>query len=246
MPMDAFSIMSGLTVASVSGLAIGAGVRLIPAAWQSARTDSQFREEPNPKRPDHQQFRRRTRESSVIGILGDLLRHVDGSYTRGYEVPLQATMLAPDEVFDDLIDGFADMLTVDLPAGTVLQYRYAVAPDPGGALAEHLRARDYKNTHFPSSRLHDLNIDFFKAMADAGAFRHERASLFVRVPSTHREDHSSFGFNAFIGSMVSDWRKHGAIREAVGTNWSKTRNDGVVRRIREHEEESLRAAEKIF
>jgi len=246
--MDALSIISGLTVASVSGLAIGAGARLIPTAWQLAQIDRQFQKEPaaNSKRLDHLPFPRRTRESSVVGIFSDLLRHVDGSYTRGYEVPLQTTMLAPDEVFDDLIDGFADMLTVNLPAGTVLQYRYAVAPDPGRALAEHLRARDYKNSHFPSARLHDQNLDYLKAMADAGAFRHERASLFVRVPSSHREDRASFGFNAFVGSMVNDWREHGVIREALGTNWTKTRNDGVVRRIREHEEESLRAAEKIF
>lgn len=246
--MDAFSIMSGITVASVTGLAIGAGARLVPTAWQSARVDRQFRNEPTPKwkNPDDQKFRRGTRESSVVGLFGDLLRHVDGSYTRGYEVPLRATMLAPDEVFDDLIDGFAGMLTVDLPAGAVLQFRYAVAPDPGGALAEHLRARDYTNTHFPSSRLHDLNIDFFKAMADAGAFRHERASLFVRVPCSRSQDHSSYGFNAFVSSMLNDCRDHGSIREVVQANWTKTRNDGVVRRIREHEDESLRKAEKTF
>ena len=57
-------------------------------------------------------------------------------------------MLAPDDVADTLIDGFADMLTVDMPAGTVLQFRYAVAPDPGRAIAEHLRARDYESDTF--------------------------------------------------------------------------------------------------
>jgi hypothetical protein len=91
----------------------------------------------------------RKRESSIIGLFQDLLRHTDGSYTRGYDLPLQATMLAPDDVADGIIDGFADMLTVELPAGTVLQYRYAVGPDPGRAIAEHLRARDYEHAHFP-------------------------------------------------------------------------------------------------
>ena len=249
--MDTFTIMSGLTVAGVSGLAIGAGARLIPMTWRSGQIvrEPATREAPSKgTRIAQQKFRRRTRETSVIGLFGDVLRHVDGSYTRGYEVPLRATMLAPDEVFDDLVDGFADMLTVDLPPGTVLQFRYAVAPDPGRALAEHLRTRDYKNTHFPSSRLHDLNVDFFKAMADAAAFRHERASLFVRVPGSHTEDRSSYGFNAFITSMAKDWREHGSshIKEILGSNWSNTRNDRVVRRIHEHEEECLRKAEKIF
>src|SRR4030095_7541366 len=121
-----------------------------------------------------------------------------------------------------------------------------VAPDPGRALAEHLRTRDYKNTHFPSSRLHDLNVDFFKAMADAGAFRHERASLFIRVPSSHSEDRSAHGFNAFVSAMVDDWREHGAIKEFARANWSRTRNNGVIRRIREHEKECCRKADKIF
>src|SRR5262245_44957900 len=88
--MDAFSIMSGVTVAGVSGLAIGAGARLIPMAWQSSRSDSQLQKEPiKSKRLDHRKFRRRTRESSVVGIYGDLLRHFDGSYTGGYELPCE-------------------------------------------------------------------------------------------------------------------------------------------------------------
>src|SRR6266542_6653585 len=257
--MDPFSIVGGLTAAAVTGLGIGASVRLLPEAWRVSRDVRAWSKSPNGlverARQDELQRRQkklklqgRTRESSIVGLYQDLLRHVDGSYTGGYELPLQASMLGPDEIADAVIDGFADMLTVELPAGTVFQFRYAVAPDPGRALAEHLRARDYKSTHFPSSRLHDRNIDFFKAMADAGAFRHERASLFVRVPGRHTEDRSLYGFNAFIASMANDWREHGPrnIREIIGSNWSKTRNDGVVRRIREHEEESLRKSEKTF
>jgi len=190
----------------------------------------------------------RTRESSIVGLYQDLLRHVDGSYTGGYELPLQASMLGPDEIADAVIDGFADMLTVELPAGTVFQYRYAVAPDPGRALAEHLRARDYKNTHFPASRLHDLNIDFFKAMADAGTFRQERGSLFVRVPINHSHDYSLRGFNSFAASIARDWRMYGlkGLKATTSSNWSKSRSDGVIRRIHSYEEESVRKAEKSF
>ena len=186
--MDAITIVGGLTAAATSGLAIGAGARLLPTAWQASRDLRSWSKSPDgalerarllQRREQHSErkLNGRKRESSIIGLYQDLLRHTDGSYTRGYDLPLQATMLAPDEVADGMIDGFADMLTVELPAGTVLQYRYAVAPDPGRAIAEHLRARDYEHAHFPAGRLHDLNIDFFKAMADARAFRQERASL---------------------------------------------------------------------
>src|SRR5687767_1779730 len=205
--MDAMMIIGGLTAAAVSGLGLGAGVRLLPLAWQSRRDLKAYPATTNRSRPQPSKVeRQRKRDTSIIGLYQDLLRHSDGSYTRGYELPLQATMLAPDDVADALIDGLADMLTVDMPAGTVLQFRYAVAPDPGRAIAEHLRARDYELTHFLATRLHDLNIDFFKALADARSFRQQRASLFVRVPATHEEDRSSQGLNAFISAVARDWR----------------------------------------
>jgi hypothetical protein len=257
--MDLTLIVGGLTAAAASGLAIGTGLRLLPTANQAFRDLRQFsgsrdgalERERLLQRQAQAKARRlsgRTRESSIVGLYGDVLRHRDGSYTRGYGLPLQPTMLASDEVTDAYIDGFADMLTVDLPPGTVLQFRYAVGPDPGRAIAEHLRARNYKEAYFPAARLHDLNIDFLKAMADTRVFRQEHASLFVRVPVRHENDRSLHGFNTFIASMVSDWRKHGlrGFKQRAADHWSASRNDGVVRRIREYEEESLRQAEKYL
>jgi hypothetical protein len=257
--MDPTSIIGGLTAAAMYGLAIGTGLRLIPTARRACRDLRNFSHSPDGalererllQRSAQTKARRlpsRARESSIMGLYGDVLRHADGSYTRGYDLPLQPTMLAPDEVADAYIDGFADMLTVDLPAGTILQFRYAVGPDPGRAIAEHLRTRSYKDAYFPAARLHDLNIDFLKAMADTRVFRQEHASLFVRVPMSHENDRSLHGFNTFFASMITDWREHGlsGLKHRAAEHWSKSRNDGVIRRIREHEEESLRKAEKYF
>ncbi len=247
--MDPNMVIGALTAATVTGLGVGAGARLVPLTWrarQDVRTSSgtqNDRWQNGDKKPNG-----RNRFSSIVGLSDTLLRHTDGSYTCAYDLPLQASMLALDEVADALIDGFADMLTVDMPAGTVLQFRYAVGPDPGRAIAEHLRARNYERTHFPAARLHDLNIEFFKAMADARSFRHQRASLFVRVPARHQDDHSSHGFNAFVSSMVRDWNQFGyqSLRKNTGKNWSSSHDDGVVRRIRAHEEETIRKAQKTF
>jgi hypothetical protein len=257
--MDAVTIVSGIGVAVASGLAIGGGVRLLPIAGHAVRDARQFarsREGLLEKerlvqlqaQRKKRKLRGRTRESSIVGLYQDVLRHADGSYTRGYELPLQSTMLAPDEVVDDFIDGFADMLTVDLWAGTVLQFRYAVCPDPGRAIAEHLRARSYDCSYFPAARLHDLNLDFLRGMADARVFRQERASLFVRAPVGHENDRSSHGFNNFVSLLAADWREHRLkdLRRRAADHWSNTRNDGVVRRILEYEDESLRKAEKCF
>lgn len=257
--MDPTLIVGAVTAAAASCLAIGTGLRLIPTARLAARDLRQFsrsragalekeRLQQRQMQTKARQLSGRTRDSSIVGLYGDVLRHADGSYTRGYDLPLHSTMLAPDDVIDAYIDGFADMLTVDLPAGTVLQFRYAVGHDPGRAIAEHLRARSYKDAYFPASRLHDLNIDFLKAMADTRVFRQEHASLFVRVPVRHDYDRSLHGFNTFIAAMARDWREHRLrrLKHRAMAHWSHSRNDGVVRRLREHEEGSLRQAEKCF
>jgi len=241
--MDANTAIGVLAAAAVSGVGLGAGAKLIPTAIRAHR-DLQtvpFVRAEHMARFKHPE---RKRETSIVGLYEDLLRHADGSYTRGYELPLQATMLARDETADALVDGFADMLTVEMPAGTVLQFRYAVGPDPGRAIAEHLRARDYTRTHFPAARLHDLNIDFFKGITDAHSFRQERASLFVRVPAKHKDDCLSEGFNSFISSLVKDWSEYRFKR--LRQNWSNSRSDGIVRRIRTIEAESVRKSEKLF
>src|SRR5262249_31059159 len=78
--------------------------------------------------------------------------------------------------------------------------------------------------------------------------RQQRASLFVRVPAAHEDDGSSCGFNSFISSMLRDWRRYGCegIKSTTRRNWANSRNDGVVRRIRAHEEQAIRKAAKTF
>src|ERR1051326_4146265 len=85
-------------------------------------------------------------------------------------------------------------------------------------------------------------------MTDTGVFRQEHASLFVRVPVGHENDRSLHGFNTFLASMITDCREHrlSGFKLRAAEHWSRSRNDGVVRRIRDDEEESLRQAEKYF
>ena len=43
----------------------------------------------------------RRRDSSIVGIFGDALRHKDGALTVAYEVEMPATMFADDAVIVD-------------------------------------------------------------------------------------------------------------------------------------------------
>src|SRR5207237_10681530 len=65
------------------------------------------------------------RDSSIVGIFNDALRHKDGALTVAYHVEMPSTMFAEDSVVDAQYDDLARMLAFDKPAGTLMQFRYA-------------------------------------------------------------------------------------------------------------------------
>src|SRR5215212_1394494 len=76
----------------------------------------------------------RRRDSSIVGIFNDALRHKDGALTVAYQVEMPATMFADDAVIDYRYDELARLLAFDKPAGTLIQFRYATIPDRGQAI----------------------------------------------------------------------------------------------------------------
>src|SRR5215207_10171700 len=171
--MDPFVIVGGAAAAAAAGVGLRVGARLIPVGLEACRDLRGWKKTPEAQarkrfaeldkgRRGLARPRGRKRDSSVVGIYEDVLRHTDGSYTRLYDVTLAETMLADGAAGDRRHDELARMLCVPKPPGTVVQFRYAVSPDPGRAIAEHLRARDYGRTHPPAARLHDLGVDFYR------------------------------------------------------------------------------------
>src|ERR1043166_6647976 len=101
--MDPTSIIGGLTAAATSGLAIGTSLRLIPTARRASRdlrdfsrsSDGALERERLQERSAQTKARRlsgRTRDSSIVCLYENVLRQADGSYPRGYDLPLQPTM----------------------------------------------------------------------------------------------------------------------------------------------------------
>ncbi len=182
--MDPMTIIGGIMTAAGVGLGFGVGSRLMPIGIKAQRDLRRWKETgeaESHRRIAEDESRRvmlarpvgRKRDSSIAGIYEDVLRHTDGSYTRVYDAELQATMLAPDAVVESRYDELARMLAVEKPPGTVVQFRFTSGPDPGRAIAAHLRTRgDGALTHPEASRLH------------AGEYRflHDRRPV-ARLPS---------------------------------------------------------------
>src|SRR5712691_2614025 len=81
----------------------------------------------------------RKRESSIIGLVGALLRHADGSYTKAYHVQLNHTIFQTEHLIESRINEFARLLASSKPPDTVIQFRLSTSPDRGRAIQHHLR-----------------------------------------------------------------------------------------------------------
>lgn len=258
--MDPTMIATMIAGAGAAGIGASVGLRMLPIALQANR---ELRLHKNNAVANAEQLaaelenhRRRLlskpagskRTSSIIGMYRDAIRHKNGEYTRLYDFPLQPTMLADDRIAERRCNELGRLLALPLPAGTLAQFRYTVGPDPGGAIAEHLRTRNYERTYPPATRLHDTNVDFYKGLADAHAFRHERATLVLRLPVKHEEDESTQGANSFFPEAARAIKREGlsSIFGAVADARRCTSKDGVVRRLLENEQATFERAEKLF
>ncbi|HZS44273.1 MAG TPA: hypothetical protein VFC63_04175, partial [Blastocatellia bacterium] len=248
--MEPGMIFGGLGAAFVTGLGLRFGSRLIPIGIDARRHLKDYRERSSDSSKSRRSVNPRgsKRDSSIVGIYKDVLRHTDGSYTRFYTVPLEETMLANDRVSERRCDDLARIFCIEKPAGTVMQFRYAIAPDPGRVIAEHLRTRSFGRTYLAASRLHDLGVDFYKALADAERFRREQAILSIRVPIKHALDGAGKGISALIGTMKDQVQAQGIGRSIIDlpSILSQSRDDGIVRRLLADEEECYQEAERIF
>src|SRR5438477_12682394 len=102
------------------------------------------------------------RESSIVGIFNDALRHKDGSLTVAYHVEMPSTMFADDALVDTQYDDLARMLAFDKPAGTLMQFRYATIPDPGFSIIDVISSRPEHSTHTLASLLQASNLRFLE------------------------------------------------------------------------------------
>src|SRR6266849_7736803 len=150
----------------------------------------------------------RNRDSSIVGIYRDALRHKDGSLTVAYNVEAPATMFADDALVDSRYDDLARMLAFEKPAGTLVQFRYSTIPDPGYAIINVITSRAEQGTHTLASLLQAANLDYVKSSATLVPYRRSVLTMWVRVPSKKRTNSTL--------SALSDF-KH-AMRGQIETN----------------------------
>src|SRR5207302_7755058 len=113
----------------------------------------------------------RKRESSIVGLVGALLRHTDGSYTKAYHVELNRTIFQNEHLIESRINELARLLATSKPPNTVIQFRLSTSPDRGRAIQRHLRTKDNAGTSQLANLLHTMGVTFYEDAAWAGLFR---------------------------------------------------------------------------
>jgi hypothetical protein len=257
--MEPVTLIGAVAAAAGAGVGLGTALRLLPVTLRAyrdlgdyARSDEARREKrlavAEKKRQLISHPEGSERQSSIIGLDGATIRHKDGSFSRFYEFALEETMLASDSAADSRCDDLARLLCLPLPKDALFQFRYAVSPDPGLAIGAHLHARSYEGAHYPSARLHDSRLDFYRQLASGGMFRRERALLAVRVPVKLKSDQYTNFSNTFAPELARAIGKHGVggVADTLRSAYRRSKRDAVLRRLEEEEREACGQAEKYF
>jgi len=256
--MDIAAVIGGVLAATGAGFGARLGARALRLGFEAQRDLKQLRrsrQAPEPITDLDERIERlarpdgRRRESSIVGLYDNVLRHANGDISCAWEAKLEPMMLSHDHVIEARCDSHARMLAVDKPPGTLIQFRFSSGPDPGRAILKHLQARgDGSLTHFEAARLHVSSLEFYQAAADAHRYRQCMLSVWARIPGKQKGDDRSAGLHAFIPRAISEIRKSGlaSIPAALRRSWAETADNGVVSRLMRDEMEAREKAEKVF
>ncbi len=190
----------------------------------------------------------RRRDSSIVGIYQDALRHKDGSLTVAYHVEMPATMFADDALTDARYDDLARMLAFDKPARTLLQFRYATIPDPGYTIINLISSRAKSGTHPLASLLQVSNINYLESCAKEAPYRRGLLTLWVRVPPKRRINSTFTAITDFNSALRGEIRTNGfgAALRKLPAIYASTADDGVVRRTIEDEKQNFAFAQRVW
>src|SRR5688500_10300392 len=190
----------------------------------------------------------RRRDSSIVGIFNDALRHKDGALTVAYQVEMPATMFADDTVIDYRYDELARLLAFDKPAGTLIQFRYATIPDRGHAILKVLGARAPTGTHTLASLLQASNLNYLEGSARDLPYRQTVLTMWVRIPPQQRTSSTVVALADFKSALRNEIKSKGfasALRQMPAL-YTRTADDSVVRRSLEDENRAYARANSIW
>lgn len=190
----------------------------------------------------------RRRDSSIVGIFNDALRHTDGALTVAYHVEMPATMFADDALIDIRYDDLARMLAFEKPAGTLIQFRFSTSPDPGQAITRVIESRAPEGTHTLASLLQSSNLNYLNEAAKSFPYRRSVLTMWVRVPPKKRGNSTISALADFKNALTNAAKTQGVLNTLrnLPAIYSRTADDSVVRRTFEDERRAYHDANRVW
>jgi hypothetical protein len=248
------TILAIATVLSAIGITVG--LRLVPLSRRTKRDLANIQGTENGARIKQDQARirlldrpaGRRRDSSILDISGNLLRHTDGSFTKAYHVALNNTIFGEEHLIERRINELARLLAARKPSNTIIQFRLSVNPDPGRVIQRHIRSQDKADVAPLAGLLHTMGICFYQDAALGAAFKQNTLSAWVRVPVKHFNDQNQQGLARFFPTLKRELALRGALGfiGALFTTLAETSNDRITRRNVIDEQQAIDEAEKTF
>jgi len=237
----------------LSAIGITVGLRLVPLSRRAKRDLSNLNGAENDGRIKQDAARirlldrpaGRRRDSSILDISGNLLRHTDGSFTKAYHVALNNTIFGEEDLMERRINELARLLAARKPANTIIQFRLSVNPDPGRVIQRHIRSQDKADIAPLAGLLHTMGICFYQDAAVGAAFKQHTLSAWVRVPVKHFNDQNQQGLARFFPTLKRELALRGALGfvRALFTTLGETSNDRITRRNVIDEQQAIDEAE---
>jgi len=247
--MDATGVVITASAAAALGLGASLGLKLAPAFVKSRRDLAVLNatvgsEEVATMRPLGIKTSGRRRESSIVGLYHDTLRHADGSFTRAYHVELEPSIFSDDLVVESRCNALARLLAARKPVGAVIQFRLSTDLDPGLALRSHAVTRDPSDVHPYAELLHDQGLQTYAALAAAGSFRRSALTCWTRVPSPLKDSADDL----FLPTLKRELKSQGLIGlpRALVAGWKASSASKAIQRTTDEEEATFAEAEKTF
>jgi len=248
------TILAVATVLSAIGITVG--LRLVPLSRRAKQDLANMRGNENAARIKKDEARirlldrpaGRRRDSSILDLSGNLLRHTDGSFTKAYHVALNNTIFTEEHLIERRMNELARLLAARKPPNTIIQFRLSVNPDPGRAIQRHIRSQDKEDVAPLAGLLHTMGICFYQDAAVGAAFKQHTLSAWVRVPVKHHKDESQKGLARFFPTLKRELALRGplAFIGALFTTLRETSNDSITRRTMTDEQQAIDEAEKTF
>lgn len=254
--MDVQSI--AIIAAAIVLLAIGltVGLRLIPLASRAKRDLATMPARDHETRIRQDQARikllarpaGRRRDSSILDLSGNHIRHTDGSFTKAYHVTLSNSIFGEPHLIEGRINELARLLASRKPPDTIIQFRLSVNPDPGLAIKRHLQSRDESDINPLAGLLHTMGVCFYEDAAAGCAFKQLTLSAWVRVPVKHYDDESRKGLGRFFPTLKRELALRGTFGfvGALLHTLRETSNDRLARRFFKDEQQAKDEAQKTF